>query len=186
MPAAVVRHGRELTGGVLPLEEVFFAHDAPSDAAALAAFFRAPMRLGAGANGVVVSAEIMDRPLIAANPALMHVLDEFARALLRSTVTGGDELLDAVRQSILANLTHSEALLPRVAVVLGMTARTLQRRLRERGCSFRDVVEEVRRGAAAELNARGGRSAGEMAYLLGYTERSSFGRAMRRWRARAG
>lgn len=67
------------------------------------------------------------------------------------------------------------------ARLLNLTPRTLHRRLRDEGASYKEVLESVRRRLAREyLN---GRNVGvkEAGYLLGYTDAANFRRAFRRW-----
>ena len=78
-------------------------------------------------------------------------------------------------------LREGEPTLGRVARRLGVSARTLQRRLHECGTSFRGVVDEVRSAEAARLRERGER-VGTIAELLGFSEESALRRAFRRWR----
>jgi AraC-like DNA-binding protein len=68
-----------------------------------------------------------------------------------------------------------------VARKLGLSARTLQRRLAEAGTSFQDVLDEVRAGAARRLLRDPALAVSEVAFSLGYAELSSFYRAFRRW-----
>jgi AraC-like DNA-binding protein len=68
-----------------------------------------------------------------------------------------------------------------VARRLGVSARTLQRRLGEQGTSFAAIVDEVRRDLARREVALGKRSFGEIAFLLGFSQASAFDRAFRRW-----
>lgn len=198
VPAALVRHVRELIGGDVEIAEVLLAHPRPAEVSSLRAFFGdAQLVFGTGYNGISVRREIMDRPQLASNPVLMRALDEHAHWMMSAPSPVGaiaqtcpasnkesaerdDGFVEAVRHAILSNLTHSEALLPRVAEVVSMTPRTLQRRLRSLGWSFRQLVDVLRREAAQKL-ASGQRSSSEVAYLLGYTELSSFSRASKRW-----
>jgi AraC-like DNA-binding protein len=62
-----------------------------------------------------------------------------------------------------------------------MSTRTLHRRLYEEGTSFVDLLDETRRELAAGYIRRSDYSVGEVAYLLGFAETSSFNRAFRRW-----
>jgi AraC-like DNA-binding protein len=67
------------------------------------------------------------------------------------------------------------------ASALGLSTRTLQRRLAIAGRSFEAVLDEVRRACAEAMLADGGRDLAEIAYKLGYSERSAFTRAAIRW-----
>ncbi len=62
-----------------------------------------------------------------------------------------------------------------------MSPRTLQRRLREQGVVFNDVLDAMRLRAAKSYLARGDVAGAEVAYLLGFAEPSSFNRAFKRW-----
>jgi AraC-like DNA-binding protein len=81
----------------------------------------------------------------------------------------------------------------RIAKSLGMSARTLQRRLGELGTTYQDLLDDVRRRSARRLLASTDLGTGEVAFLLGFEEVNSFSRAFHswegttpsRWRARA-
>ena len=71
-----------------------------------------------------------------------------------------------------------------VAGDLGMTERTLRRRLGVEGTSYRALLEEVRESLAAEMLATGRLAVEDVALRLGYAEASSFIAAFRRWTGR--
>ncbi|MCP5068829.1 MAG: helix-turn-helix transcriptional regulator, partial [bacterium] len=68
-----------------------------------------------------------------------------------------------------------------VAPQLGLSVRTLQRRLEERGTLYRDLVARVRFQLARRYLEETSTELGEIALLLGYSERSAFDHAFRRW-----
>jgi AraC-like DNA-binding protein len=68
-----------------------------------------------------------------------------------------------------------------IARELRISARTLQRRLQESGRSFQQVLEEARHELARHYLASSPLELNETAYLLGYEDASSFGRAFRGW-----
>jgi len=67
------------------------------------------------------------------------------------------------------------------AIALNVSTRTLQRRLREAGQSFGQLTEAVRQELALNYILDPSISLGEISYLLGFSEPSSFSRAFRRW-----
>lgn len=87
------------------------------------------------------------------------------------------ELERALRAQVLAR----DSSVTRVAELLAMHRRTLNRRLQREGTTFRAVLEQVRFDAARELLRDEGREIEEIARMLGYTEASAFTRAFRRW-----
>ena len=69
-----------------------------------------------------------------------------------------------------------------VASRLGMSSRTLRRRLDEEGSHFRQLLDEVRQALAEELLATGGLTLEEIAERLGYGEVSNFIHSFKRWK----
>jgi AraC-like DNA-binding protein len=68
-----------------------------------------------------------------------------------------------------------------IAAELGTSERTLRRRLRDHGVTFRALVDEVRRERARALVAGGGRPLIEVALEVGFSDASAFSHAFRRW-----
>lgn len=64
---------------------------------------------------------------------------------------------------------------------LGIPVRTLQRRLKESGLTYSELVEQTRCELACRLLDKPGAKAAAVARTLGYTDPSSFSRAFRRW-----
>jgi len=91
-----------------------------------------------------------------------------------------DALELAIRARLRDALADHGADMHRVARLLGMSVRTLQRRLAASGRSWSDVVEAFRRDEAARL-LTGPTPLVAVAGRLGYREQTSFTRAFRRW-----
>ena len=68
-----------------------------------------------------------------------------------------------------------------IAANLNMSVRTLQRRLSEEGASYKSVIDDLRKHFAIQYLKRDDLSIKEIAYLLDYTEPSSFIRSFKRW-----
>jgi AraC-like DNA-binding protein len=71
--------------------------------------------------------------------------------------------------------------LHKAASFLGVSTRTLQRRLREEGTTFAELLEEFRRKMSLHLLRDKSLAVYEVAFLLGYSDPSAFYRAFRRW-----
>ena len=89
--------------------------------------------------------------------------------------------IDALMELIAELLPDERPTIGRIAPRLGMSIRTLQRRLYEWGHSFEDIVDQTRREAAIKRLTAGDTSITETAFLLGYSDLSHFTRAFRRW-----
>jgi AraC-like DNA-binding protein len=86
-----------------------------------------------------------------------------------------------VRAAILEQLPAGNISDESVAAALHMTSRTLHRRLKERECSFRGLLKEVRQELAAQYIEDDSLTLTEITFLLGFSEMSSFSRAFKNW-----
>ena len=68
-----------------------------------------------------------------------------------------------------------------IANSLGVSARTLSRRLAEEGTTYEEVVDQLRRSLALQYIKDPSISLGEMTWLLGYEGSTSFNHAFKRW-----
>jgi len=89
-------------------------------------------------------------------------------------------VIDAVRGAIGKLLPKSQVTLALTAEAMGVSARTLQRRLAEQGVSYSHLVDEVRFIKARELILKKEKLT-EVATQLGYADAGSFTRAFERW-----
>lgn len=179
--ALLHRITRELSPSWRPTH-VWLAHDAPAWSAQqeLAAFFGVRPTFGAPTNGFDGPAELVDVELPGADRALCALLTSQARAALEAQVPLA-ALAARVRDEVKGRLGRGAVGIEAVSAALGLSARTLQRRLREEGSSYQQVLDAVRAQAAKDWLANAQRSVGELAARLGYSEPGAFDRAFRRW-----
>lgn len=178
--ALVVRLLRGLAEAEWVPLEVWFGHDAPADREALEEFFGTPaIRFSAGQNGIAIDLAFFERPVVTADAALLPLVEDQARrqALARQ----GSDFAGEVRETARKLLTSSAFGVAEVAKALGLSQRTLQRRLGEQGTTFHAVVEALREAMARELVPDPKHNLGEVAYLLGYSDLSAFVRSFKRW-----
>ena len=160
--------------------EVRFAHVAPRDATEHARVFRSAARFHAGVNELVLDRATLALPIAKADPGLCAVLDRHAAELL-ARYPRQDLLVDQVRTLLRKELLGGDPALERIAAQLGMSARTLQRRLREQRTSHHELLDQMRKDLAIRYLNEPAMALCEMAYLLGFSERSAFHRAFKRW-----
>ncbi len=172
--------GRKLVGDAVTPDEVRMRWSGPRDAAPLDAFFRCPVRFGAPDDALVFSSAVSGLRLPEQTPELGEMFKSYAAAMIRR-ISAQPPFVDLVRETLSEGLlagTSSEAA---IAKRLGITARTLHRRLAEQGTSFRQLRSELLLRRAEELLREEELPISEVAYLLGYSEPSNFHRAFRRW-----
>jgi AraC-like DNA-binding protein len=108
------------------------------------------------------------------------VLSEHAELLL-SRLPRGADLIERTRRAIGGRLRGGDPSLEGVAREMGMSERSLQRHLRDHGSSFNALADEVREATACLYLEQPDMALAEIAFLLGFSDQSSFNRAFKRW-----
>lgn len=135
---------------------------------------------GAEGHGFSFAAAYLERPLPQGNPRTVAVCEAMCRDVV-SARRARSGLTQHVRVLVTQRVAHG-ATLPAVASDLGLSERTLRRRLAEEGTSFQALLDEVRDSLAGEMLATGRMPVEDVALRLGYAEASSFIHAFKRWR----
>ena len=163
---------------VAPLE-TNFAHAPRCSVDDYARALRCPVKFNAARSELVLARSSLDLPSVHANPSIAALTDAFAARLSAEVSAGGT--VAHTRRALAAMLDSGEGDVRRVSRRLGMSSRTLQRRLAEEGESFRTVLDRLRRELAHEYLRERRSSIAEAAHLTGFSEVSAFARAVRRW-----
>lgn len=179
--ALVLRLVREATGRPVAPTEVRFTYARPQHRLEYRDYFRAPLTFGARANQLVLALADTARPLVSADAALAGVARRRLEKML-SQLPGLDEsAATRVRRLVLETLTHGEPTARAASQALGVSERTLHRRLREERTSFRRILDQVRHELATSLLDDRTVGIAEIAFILGYSEPAAFHRSFRRW-----
>ena len=177
--AAALAMCREITGKSIAPLSVQFPYRKPPDTGPYEEFFRAPVEFGALATAFLLRAEDLARPVLAGDESLTGYLEQLAADVL--TTLGNERTArDTVRRVLSSELSEGVPDLDAVARSLGMSARTLQRRLRAEGTSFAAVLSDLRHELAQPLLRDGGLAVSEVAFLMGYEDTRSFQRSFHR------
>jgi AraC-like DNA-binding protein len=171
---------RAFIGPVFTLRRASFQHGPPADVEPHRRLFRAPLDFRAPRNGLTFSAELLDAPVLSADPALGVLLDRHATELLER-LPPRDSLVHRVRAHLLRALPGELPAIEATARALGASVRTLQRALRSEGTTYQQVGDEVRRDLSLGYLRDAQRTISEVAFLLGFNEVAAFTRAFRRW-----
>jgi AraC-like DNA-binding protein len=182
--AALVSRVRLRVRPGLQLLRVELRQPQPDDVSPYDALFLAPVRFGAQADRLWFGDEEWRAPVVSPDAALAQLLEEHARMLALRGGAAAPGFRRDVQNAITATLTQG-ATADDVARVLHVSVRTLQRRLSESGTTFHDVSDAVRARLAAEYLADPRVGIAEVAFLLGFSDQSSFNRAFRRWTGEA-
>ena len=181
--ALVARQAHELTTVRFRLHAIELAHPAPDDVARYRAWFDAPVIFGAATTRMIFPRAALDASLTSADPTLLAILTRAADELTRTLATD-PSLTARVKRALHDLLRTDDAQVEVVAQRLGLTARSLQRRLKDEGTSFADLRDAVRRELARRY-LDDGLAIAEISFLLGFSEPSAFFRAFKRWTGEA-
>lgn len=182
---AVVRFCRAMAGRDLQPRAVKMMHQRIPESGELDTFFGRAVDFGADADVVLFSGDVSKLPNISADPYLNRLLIKYCDEILDRRSVPADALRANVENAIAALLPHGQANLEKVAQRLGMTPRTLRRRLRSENLSFARVQRELRIALAKRYLAEPNVPISRIAWLLGYGEISTFSHAFKRWTGRA-
>ena len=140
-----------------------------------------PIEITDSTTALIWKRNLEGKPLFNADEKLHSIYVEECRRM--QATRDLDPFVDRATRAIEATLIVSpdDLTLTRVARMLAISERTLQRRLGESGHSFRAMCDLARRHRAESLLASGRVSAADIAVQLGYSETSSFLHAFRRW-----
>jgi AraC-like DNA-binding protein len=158
---------------------VELAFPGPADLAPYQAVFKGKVSFDTTCNSLLFSRDDMRATLPTFNPQLAEMHERFAGQYLRHF--DQKQVSYRVREAIIKKLPDGEPKRDEVAGELCMSERTLQRRLEEEETSFLQLLDDTRRELADQYLGRLHLSLGQAAYLLGFSDQSSFFRACRRW-----
>lgn len=178
--ATVAQFIRLLTSPNWKPREVWFQHVRPKDTAEHARIFRAPIRFRAPTNALLFDNRLLSAPIRSANPHAHEVITAAAEQLL---ARGSDApcfsqiVLSLIRQK----MNSADFGLDAVSGHLGMSRRTLQRRLRRESCSHRELVQLARQELSRFLLSSTEATTVEATYALGFSEPSAFYHTFQEW-----
>ncbi len=132
------------------------------------------------ARGVLFRTSDATLPFLTASDGLWETFEpELRRRLaeLDATATLGQR----VRSALLESLPSGEASVHVVAKRLGVSSRSLQRKLRAEGTTYKQVVRDTREELARHYLTKTKLAYAEISFLIGFEEPSSFFRAFREW-----
>ncbi|MEV6135284.1 AraC family transcriptional regulator [Nocardia sp. NPDC051990] len=171
--------GRERFSAGVPATRISFRHRAPADTSRYRDVFGVEPEFDTAVNELAFDSTYLDVALPQANEWARGTCEQLCRDLLtarraRSGVAG------SVRDLLVRNPGEIPDQIA-IAAALFMSPRTLSRRLRDEGTSFRGLLDEVRQMMSEELLSHTDMTTEQVAARLGYAEAASFIRAFRRW-----
>lgn len=164
-------------------QEVSCSASEPMGKAEYERLLKVPIHFGSTRNAIRFAERDLAAPSKRADPALCQSLERTADEILAKLFPSGG-LIEQVKGLIRAELGGRKPNADFVAWALGMSPRTLARRLATEGTSYQDIVDQIRAEQAQHYLEKG-LSVQEVSQILGFAFPSSFCRAYARWFGRS-
>ncbi|MEM1019223.1 MAG: AraC family transcriptional regulator ligand-binding domain-containing protein [Pseudomonadota bacterium] len=178
---ATAQIAREVAAQPVTFESIHFKHDAPTDIAAHEAFFRCPVVFASDRDALALTPEAAATPNRLGDESMLAFFDAHLDTEL-AALSNDSGLAKRVRIQVSQALSEGVPAISETASRLGMSPRTLQRRLADLGETYQDLVDAARRELAEKLLRETDYALAEVAFLTGFSEQSAFTRAFKRWR----
>lgn len=170
---------RWIAGPSLVPSRIEFMHARPAEATLYSEAFGRLPDFSAPHLALSFSEADVARPLLSANAQMAILHDQAAEQRIAQLGTAHNTLM--ANQYIVQSLIHGEPTRDAIAEKMGISSRTLQRRLQDEGRTYHEILDDVRHNLANRYLGNENISLSDVAHLLGFSDQSSFTRAAHRW-----
>src|SRR5262245_14622979 len=177
----VLRICRMLTGQSIAPQQFSIAHHRSGSTFEMSRFVGTKVEFGASTDELVLNLDARELPLIHSDPYLNDLLLKYCEAALADRRGDVSQLRTRVENAISSLLPHGRVLIEEVARSLGMSERTLARKLSDEGLNFTEILQQLRRDLAVRYLDDRKLHVSKVAWLLGFHEVSAFTHAFKRW-----
>jgi AraC-like DNA-binding protein len=172
---------RRLTDFRIVPQSLTFIHRRSSGIDEFREFFGCPVRFGANRQSIAFAKHDLSVPIHSADAHLLNILKVFCDEALSRRKEPATPTRVKVEAALIQMLSKGDATVTNVAGALAMSTRSLGRRLKEEATSYTAVLDELRRDLAMQYLDDTTLDVSQIAWLLGYSEVSSFNHAFNRW-----
>ncbi len=169
-----------LVGRRIPILRAQFRYAEPPHSAEYRLMYTTDLRFGAPYTAIAFAAEYLDLPIVQDE----HSVKDFLRTAPESILVkykNNSSLSARIRRRLRQMLPGDVPDFDALADELHMTSATMRRRLHEEGASYQEIKDQLRRDLAIGYLSHSDRSVMDIALTLGFSERSAFHRAFRKW-----
>lgn len=178
--AALLALSREVSRDGFAPVAVHLMSDRPAVDGAYQDHFRCPVVFGADRDALEISTEAACQPNRLSDGGMSKFFETHLDRQL-SQINDTSELERHILDQIGDALSEGIPTLGDVAGRMGMSSRTLQRRLSADGLTYQDLVLDARKNLSEQLLSRTDYALAEIAFLTGFSDQSTFTRAFKRW-----
>jgi AraC-like DNA-binding protein len=160
---------------------VSFKHAPPTDLTSHHDAFQCPVLFNQEHNFISYKAADLEIHTAKADSSINKFLIERVEEEAKGIEINPNKIASDVESLIKDALPSGIPGIAQVAECMGMSSRTLTRRLAKSGITFRDLVKAVQEEISKDLLKNTSRTVGEIAFQTGFSEQSAFNRAFKRW-----
>lgn len=172
---------RQFTNRALTPTYVGFIHHIPPNAGEMERYFASPIHFSADRDRMTFDAQEAEIPVVSADPYLNRFLVRYYEEMATLRQWRPNPLRTRVENAISPRLPNGGAHIAAIASDLGMSTRTLSRRLADEHLTFSGILDELRAALSDKYLQNPELSISQIAWSLGYSEVSSFAHAFQRW-----
>lgn len=144
-------------------------------------YFGCPVEFGADHNQITLPMDVLSLRLPSADPVLLQRLREYVDERLARDTQPVSPLVLKIEKLVMPRLPYGLPELKDVSAQLGVSVSTLKRRLSEQDTHYQGVCDSLRHRLALQYVSEPERSMVDVAFMLGFSELSTFYRAFKRW-----
>jgi AraC-like DNA-binding protein len=166
-------------GHALKVKRVTFVHNKPEQCERYVPVFGIEPEFSSDKDSISFTMEDVTKKLPSANHLFAQMMDQSIIKALKKLEE--NNIVTLVKSAILGQLSCAKVTEEEIASILNMSKRKLQLKLAEEGVRFKTLVDEIRASLAKEYLHDSSHCLSEIAFMLGFSEVSSFSRAFKRW-----
>jgi AraC-like DNA-binding protein len=176
-----IRICRVLTGQNIVPQHFSISHHRSEGSSEMVRYIGTKVDFGADTDEFALDPDAGDLPLIHADTYLNDLLRKYCEAALSNRRGDTSQLRTKVENAISSQLPHGKVRVEEVARSLGISERTLARKLAGEGLGFTEILQQLRRDLAIRYLEDRKLHVSKIAWLLGFHEVSAFTHAFKRW-----
>lgn len=177
--ATTVLTCRHLAEGVFNPLEVQLCRPPTNYAEGFERLFHCPVVFSADENKIIMDSQALAIPLPTRNAELAVLNDRLIQEYLSRL--DRHDIINQVYSKLMETLGREQPDQKQLACALHLSQRSLQRKLKQAGTSYQEILDQIRQELAMQYLQQSHLSVNEISYRLGFSKVASFTRAFRRW-----
>ena len=168
-------------GHQLQPKEIHFTHSYDGDTREHEIVLGCPVKFQQNRNRIVLNRNDLALPIKTADDRLLNTLKDLCDKVYKKQTSKTSELVSRIHETAIELLPRGRAHAKEIAEELGMSERTMHRRLVEQGQSISELLEDLKKDLALRYIKHEDLTLTHVSFLLGYANHSSFTTAFKRW-----